>query len=140
MEDSLQDGKMLDFGSKITIEAVDICTEDLSLHPKQCCNPTTRKTPFEMMTGHKPNLKNMHIFGTVCYGYVQNKKKLDALCEQGIFLGYDMESPAYLIYFPEKDDVKQVRCVKFSENFECSNDDIVDVPEEYSYSRPDEDE
>ena len=25
-----------------------------------------------MMTGHKPNLKNMHIFGTVCYAYVQN--------------------------------------------------------------------
>ena len=54
------------------------------------------------------------------------------------FFGYDMESPAYLIYFPEKDDVKQVRCVKFSENFECSNDDIIDVPEEYSYSRSDE--
>ena len=72
--------------------------------------------------------------------YHYNKKKLDARCEQGIFLGYDMESPAYLIYFPEKDDVKRVRCVKFSKNFECSNDNVIDVPEEYSYSRPDEDE
>ena len=106
----------------------------------RCYNPRTRKTPFEMMTGHKPNLKNMHIFGTICYAYVQNKKKLDARCERGIFLGYDMKSPAYLIYFPEKDDVKRVRCVKFSKNFECSNDNIIDVPEEYSYSRPDEDE
>ena len=106
----------------------------------RCYNPRTRKTPFEMMTGHKPNLKNMHIFGTICYAYVQNKKKLDARCERGIFLGYDMKSPAYLIYFPEKDDVKRVRCVKFSKNFECSNDNIIDVPEEYSYSRHDEDE
>ena len=92
-----------------------------------------------MMTGHKPNLKNMHIFGTVRHAYIQNKK-LEARCERGIFLGYDMESPAYLIYFPGKDDIKQVRCVKFSKNFECLNDDIIDVPEEYSYSRPDEDE
>ena len=70
-----------------------------------------------MMTKVKPNLSNMHIFGIICYSYIENKKKLDALSKQGIFLGYDTESPAYLIYFPEQNDVKKNRCVKFTEKF-----------------------
>ena len=43
----------------------------------------------------------MHIFGTTCFCYVQKKKKLDPHCEKGIFIGYDKQSPAYLMYFPE---------------------------------------
>lgn len=84
----------------------------------RCYNPRTGKNPYEMMTGVKPNLKNMHIFGTYCYAYIQNKKKLDDRCERGIFLGYDTQSPAYLMYFSEKNDVKRVRCVKFNEKLE----------------------
>ena len=83
----------------------------------RCYNSRTGKTPYEMMTSLKPNLSNMHVFGTVCYGYVQNKKKLDARSQQGIFLGYDTESPAYLVYYPEENDVKKIRCVKFTEKF-----------------------
>ena len=42
----------------------------------------------------------MHIFGTVCFAYIQEKKKLDDRAEKGIFVGYDKGSPAYLIYYP----------------------------------------
>ena len=83
----------------------------------RCYNSRTGGTPYEMMTKLKPNLSNMHVFGTVCYGYVQNKKKLDARSEQGIFLGYDTESPAYLVYYPEINDVRKIRCVRFTEKF-----------------------
>ena len=31
--------------------------------------------------------------------YAQNKMKLDACCEKGVFVSYDKQSPAYLIYF-----------------------------------------
>ena len=84
----------------------------------RCFSPRTGKTAYEMMTNLRPNLSNMHIFGTECYSYVQVKKKLDPRSKQGIFVGYDSESPAYLVYFPEEDDVKKVRCVRFSEKFE----------------------
>ena len=63
----------------------------------------------------------MHLFGTTCFAYVQNKKKLDARSEKGVFVGYDKGSPAYLVYFPETGVVKRVRCVKFTEKFERTN-------------------
>ena len=87
----------------------------------RCFNPRTGKTPYELFTDKKPNLRNMHVFGTVCYSYIQEKKKLDPRSEQGIFLGYDGQSPAYLIYYPNKDNVKRVRCVKFTDKFPHEN-------------------
>ena len=83
----------------------------------RCYNPRTGKTPYEAVTGQKPNLSTMHIFGTVCYAYVQDKKKLDPRSEKGIFLGYDKGSPAYLVYVAEKNVVRRVRCVKFTDKF-----------------------
>ena len=43
----------------------------------RCFNSRTEITPYESFTGRKPNIANMHIFGSKCYAYVQNKKKLD---------------------------------------------------------------
>ena len=58
----------------------------------------------------------MHIFGTTCFCYVQNKTKLDPRCEKGIFVSYDKQSPAYLIYFPETTPIKRVGYVKFTDS------------------------
>ena len=58
----------------------------------------------------------MHVFGTVCYTYVQ-EKKFDPRGEEGIFVGYDKGSPAYLIYFPETGSIKRIRCVRFTDKF-----------------------
>ena len=71
-----------------------------------------RKTPHERFTGSKPNLSKMHIFSMTCFYYVQNKMKLDPHCEKGIFVGYDKQSPAYLIYFSESMAIKRLRCFK----------------------------
>ena len=43
--------------------------------------------------------------------------KLDPRSEEGIFVGYDSESPAYLVYSPNNNGVKKIRCVKFSKKF-----------------------
>ncbi len=43
----------------------------------------------------------------------QNKKKLDSRCEKGIFVGYDKNSPAYLVFYPESGKVIKNRLVKF---------------------------
>ena len=72
-----------------------------SVYIRNCCyNRNVRKTPYESFTGSKLNLNKMHIFGTTCFCYVQNKAKLDPCCEKGIFVGYK-KNRAYLIYFPE---------------------------------------
>lgn len=99
----------------------------------RCFNPRIGKTPFEAFTGRKPSLSGMHIFGTVCYAYVQIKKKLDARSEKGIFVGYDKNSPAYLVYFPEKNDIRKVRCVKFLDRFDDVNEQSDPV---YQYVEP----
>ena len=39
----------------------------------------------------------MHVFATTCFCYVQNKTKLEPRWEKDIFVGYDKQSPAYLI-------------------------------------------
>ena len=44
----------------------------------RCYNHRTGETPYESLMGIKPNLSNMHVSGTVCYTFVQNKTKLDA--------------------------------------------------------------
>ena len=78
----------------------------------RCFNPRLGKTPFEAFTGEKPDLSGMHIFGSTCYADAQNPKKLDDRSEEGIFVGYDKGSPAYLVYYPESKVVRKVRFVK----------------------------
>jgi hypothetical protein len=87
----------------------------------RCYCPRISKTPYELLTGRRPNLQNMHVFGTVCYAYVQNKTKLDARCEKGAFVGYDKASPAFLVYFKEKNEIRRVRMCKLTEKCEVSN-------------------
>ena len=83
----------------------------------RCFVQRTKQTPFGMLTGKKPNLKHMHTFGTVCYAYKTEKKKLDDRCVKGVFVGYDRSSPAYLVYYPDSKKIMKHRCVKFSEKF-----------------------
>eukprot|EP00794_Sanderia_malayensis_P006415 gene6415-7146_t len=99
----------------------------------RCFNPRLDKTPYEALTGKKPDLSNMHIFGSIGYAYVQNAKKLDARSKEGIFVGYDKGSPAYLVYYPESNEVRRVRCVKFSkqmfhENRTPTHEDDIEFP------------
>lgn len=102
----------------------------------RCYNPRTGKTPIELLTGQKPNLSNMHTFGTVCFAYLQNKK-FDARCVRGIFVGYDEKSPAYFLYFlPEKQEVKKVRCVRFTEKFGQEMEGHEDYVPVQTYPRP----
>jgi len=52
----------------------------------RCFNPRTNLTAYEVFTGSKPNISNMHILGTKCHAYVQNETKLDPRSEPGIIL------------------------------------------------------
>ena len=66
-----------------------------------------------MLTGRKPDLSRMGVFGSQCHTYTDNHKKLDPRCVKGVFVGYMREieknSPAYLIYHPDKGKVMKHR-------------------------------
>ena len=91
----------------------------------RCYNPRLDKTPVECLTGKKPNLSKLEMFGSKCYAYDQNvKSKLDSRCTESYFVGYD--GPAYLVYYPSNRSIKKVRCVKFMRTSETDVDyDIV---------------
>ncbi|CAB4032811.1 Retrovirus-related Pol poly from transposon TNT 1-94, partial [Paramuricea clavata] len=74
----------------------------------RCFNARLGKTPYEAFKGSKLDLSNMHVFGSVCYAYVQNAKKLDPRSKQGIFVGYDKRSAAYLVFYPVSNKVERV--------------------------------
>jgi hypothetical protein len=93
----------------------------------RCFNPRLGKTPYEALIGKQPKLSKMHVFGSTCYAFVQNPKKLEARSQKGIFIGYDKGSPAYLVFYPETNKVEKVRCVKFIDNFRAMKDDQDDV-------------
>ena len=58
----------------------------------------------------------MNIFGTVCYAYVQGKKKLDPRSD-----------PSCFVYFPETHKIKKVRHVLFANEFLQVSEDVNQV-------------
>lgn len=67
----------------------------------RCFHKCTKQTPVQALTGRQPNLSRMQKFGSECFAYKQDKRKLDARCEKCVFIGYDKNSPAYIVYFPD---------------------------------------
>lgn len=80
----------------------------------RCYNRRTKKTAYESLTGKLPNVSQMQKFGSTCFSYKHEKGKLDSRCEQGFFVGYDKNSPAYLVYYPETEKIQKHRLVKFT--------------------------
>ena len=78
----------------------------------RCFNNRLKQTPYYMITGREPDLSKMNIFGSTCYAYKNLKKKLDLKCE----IGYDRNSPAYLVFYPESNRVLKHRLIKFISN------------------------
>ena len=89
----------------------------------RCLQKRTQQTPYFMLTGRKPDLSILHIFGTICYTYEQNKKKLDDRSKRGLFVGYDRESPSYMVYHEDTRRVQRCRCVKFTDLFTLDQDE-----------------
>ena len=79
----------------------------------RCYSDRLKCTPIEKFTGEKPNINNMHVFGATCFAYIQDKTKLDPRADKGRFIGYDPYSPAYMVYFADRNLIRRVRCVEF---------------------------
>lgn len=53
-------------------------------------------------------------------------KKLDSRCDKGIFVGYDKNSPAYLVYYPDTKKVLKHRLVRFVTKNVCEKETQTD--------------
>jgi hypothetical protein len=58
------------------------------------------KTPEEVFSGIKPEVGNLRIFGCPVYIHVPKEKrtKMEPSCKKGVFVGYNENSKAYMIY------------------------------------------
>ena len=61
--------------------------------------PDTKKTPYELWKGRKPNVKYFRIIGSTCFIFKdrENVGNFDSRSNKGIFLGYST-SKAYRVY------------------------------------------
>ncbi len=63
------------------------------------------KTPYEVFLGKKPDLSNVHEWGTLCYVHQpksQGQSKLDGRVKVGRWIGVDDKSQGCHIYWPEE--------------------------------------
>lgn len=85
-----------------------------------------------MLTGKSPDLSKLWIFGSECYAYIHDHKKLDPRCERAIFVGYSKSSPAYLVYNPHTEKVSKHRLVKFIKKSPVEQTEQQKQTEEYN--------
>lgn len=73
------------------------------------------KTPWEMLTGQKPNLSFLRVFGSLAFVHVPdvNRNKLDPKCVKGVVLG-SMPGNMYRVWI--NGSVKVVRDIKIDES------------------------
>jgi hypothetical protein len=74
-------------------------------------------TPEEVLSGNKPNVENLRIFGCLVYFHIPKDKrnKLEPSGKKGIFVGYNESSKAYRIYIPEQHKIEVSKDVTFNE-------------------------
>jgi len=74
-------------------------------------------TPIEILTGVKPDVSNLRVFGckAFAYNFDVNRKKLDDKAKAGVFVGYDVSSAAYRIYLVKERKIIKSGHVMFNE-------------------------
>ena len=73
--------------------------------------------PYQLVTGLPPDLDYLRVFGCPCYVHIdkQLRRKLDDRAWKGVFVGYALDSPAYLIWNPRTRRLVRSRNVVFDE-------------------------
>lgn len=111
-------GRCLLIGSKLPQDLWPYALMHAAYIRNRCYVERLSQTPYFMLTGRKPDLSNMHVFGSVCFTLEQKRSKLDPKSKRGIFVGYDKESPAFLVYSPDDKRVRKSRSVRFTEKMD----------------------
>ena len=74
-------------------------------------------TPVEMLTGNKPKVGHLKVFGCATYCHVPSdeRHKLDSKSRKCIFLGYSENQKGYQLYDVERKRIVNSRDVDFNE-------------------------
>ena len=75
------------------------------------------KTPYELMANKKPTLKYFHVFGGKCFFQKDDEPfgKFEAKSNEGIFLGFSLESKAFRVYMIDHKKVVESLNVTFDD-------------------------
>ena len=95
--------------------------------------PGTKKTPYELWKGRKPNVKYFRIFGSTCFILKDGKNvgKFDSQRDEGIFLGYSSTSKAYREYNKRTKKVMETVNVVINETLKSGSGKInEEIPKE----------
>ena len=101
----------------------------------------SEKTPFELWSGRRANLKYFRVFGSKCYikRMDKNMRKLDSRSDEGIFLGYSCTRKAYICFNHRLGKIVETVHVKVDESTTTTS--IISQEEseddEDSFSKPD---
>src|SRR6185437_2298211 len=76
-----------------------------------------KKTPYELITGRKPNISYFRVFGCKCFIYKKKRLgKFESRCDEGFFLGYASNSKAYRVFNQTSGLVEETCDVEFDES------------------------
>ena len=76
------------------------------------------KTPYEILTGNKPNISYFKVFGCKCFYKIKGVRlsKFAPKALEGIFVGYGAESHTYRVFDKSSGIIIESCSVKFEEN------------------------
>ncbi|KAK1667120.1 hypothetical protein QYE76_055279 [Lolium multiflorum] len=76
------------------------------------------KTPYEILTGNKPNISYFKVFGCKCFYKIKGVRlsKFSPKALEGIFVGYGAESHTYRVFDVSSGIIIESCSVKFEEN------------------------
>jgi hypothetical protein len=76
-----------------------------------------KKTSYEILTGNKPNVSYVRVFGSKCYILVKKGRhsKFSPKAVEGFLLGYDSNTTAYRVFNKSSNLVKVSSDVVFDE-------------------------
>ena len=77
------------------------------------------KTPYEALTGRKPDIRELRVFGCRAYAWIPKERrhgKLDVKAKEGVFVGYSELKKAYIIWLHDQQSLIYSRDVLFDEH------------------------
>ena len=103
--------------------------------------PSTKKTPYELWNGRKPNVKYFRIFRSTCFLLKdrENVGKFDSWSDKGIFLGFSSTSKTYWVYNKRIMKVMETMNIVIDESSESGFDNFgEEIPKEILPPEPKE--
>ena len=62
---------------------------------------TSNISPYKLLTGHKPELSYLHVFGCLTYAHIMTTRtKYDPTSQKLVFVGYDNSTKGYKLWNP----------------------------------------